>query len=146
MSTDESDEWCFSLQGYPEQLYGPYDSREEAIKDATEECECHPLPTKVQLGKVKWISPKNYTGIDIDELLESMDQKAMDDNRDLYRGSSGDSQFFDIRGKQKIQAQNELFELLERWSGKWVYERQWTMDLVEVIEIKGYMNECKVFC
>lgn len=145
MENKDGEMWCWSPEGFPETLNGPFDTRDEALENAREHCECYPLPSSIQLGTVNWIHAGYYTYLDLDDLLDSMDEKTKDDHGGFYIARPEDEPFFDVKKTDRAQAQTELCELLNEWSKKWIVENGWTMEYVETIQIKGYMNEEKSF-
>lgn len=70
------DKWGWMLDG-DETASGPFDTREDAIIDAQEQC--HPDDIReVLVGKILFADAKKYTP-DLDTFMENLEERAYDD-------------------------------------------------------------------
>ena len=99
--------WCYQLCRDDETAFGPFDSREEAIREAR--AEFLEPGGKLYLSRCDYPDPgdKAPTFFDEDDLLEDMNQQAIDDGEGNVEGDT----FEPIKGAEI----GHLNELIKDW-------------------------------
>ena len=104
--------------------FGPFDSREEAIQNATDTGEV----SEVAVGRCKFADPVEYLKADVDEVLENLDMRAADDEYGFW-----EDEIFDVDNKE--EAQKALTEAMEQWAKKYVSSVVWVLVEEEIVKI-----------
>lgn len=100
----EKTQWAWSENDYYAQ--GPFDTREEAIRDATNDAD----ERVVSVGQVVWIRPEDHVWDDLDSLLEHMEEHAFDETALDIDGEC----YFEV--DDLTAAQDDLTEVLKAWA------------------------------
>lgn len=114
-----------------DEAFGPYDSKEAAIAAAREmfgigEDEVFDL----RIGRCNYAIPAQHVSLDMENLLEAMDQIALDTDYSFAEGP-----IFEVKPGMKHSAQVALDEALENWAARFVTSDMWFLadDQVETV-------------
>lgn len=114
--------------------YGPFDSREEAIKNAAETLNPDG-EIEVAVGRCQFADPVKYLPTDVDEMLENLDMKAADGEYGFW-----EDEIFDVEQPEE-EAQKALTEVLENWAKKYVSSVVWILVDEQMVTIGGPTKE-----
>lgn len=117
MKGSETMEWGWMKQN-EEQAYGPFPTREEAVKDA-EEYSDTPIE-KLIFGNCVWADPVPYLP-DMDDFVIKLDERA-------YNGDFGfyEDEVFDVCGPPG-EAEKAFDKMLKAWAQRWLTPACWTL-------------------
>lgn len=105
--------------------YGPFLSREAAIKDAKEK---YGAPIIIELGHCRYADSQFYVPDDLSSVLDQMDE------------SAHDNEFASFHEREEIfvakdGAGEALQKALRAWAREWVTSECWVLDKVEILEV-----------
>jgi hypothetical protein len=109
---------------------GPFETMEEIIEDVRDYLNPD-RDIEIEVGQCMYAMAENYINDDVDEVLERMDEHALDNEFGFY-----DDEIFNIMG-DKEEAQKALTEALTAWARKYVTSSVWCLEKTELITVKG---------
>lgn len=114
------EEWCWRTDS-AETSNGPYDSQEEAIEAAKEECQEQGPGVTILVGRIEYITPGDYLAraFDIDDLMERMEELLHDD------GYWFEDNVFELLKKRKEDGLHKLEAFLKSWGNKYMNTNNW---------------------
>lgn len=128
MSDDQK--WSWMEKG-SEYAHGPYDTKEEALKEAEEYLNPEG-EIKILIGRCNYAKPSDWVPDDLDDILEKMDECACDNEFHFC-----DDVIFEIDPDKKEEAHEVLVSFMKVWADKYIHSSVWNTDGEEEVTIGG---------
>ena len=122
--TPDRSGYAWAIKG-AEHCEGPFETREKAIESATRDYGDMP-GTIICIGSVSYADPVHYVPTDLDDMLERMDECAVDNEFGFW-----ENEVFE----PKPGAKEALEQTLKAWASHFVTSQVWTVSFDQEITL-----------